>query len=99
MNLLLKCVSVEATKAFCLEVLGFEVTDSDEGACTVKKEGGTIIFSEENLWSGPPHCTGTSIVSRQRGTLLRGDKKQSARMLAPGDHALRHAGVCRQRLQ
>jgi uncharacterized glyoxalase superfamily protein PhnB len=59
MNLLLKCDSVGETKAFYSEILGFEVSDSAEGTCTVRKEGGTIIFSDADLWEGPPRCTGT----------------------------------------
>lgn len=59
MNLLLKCGRVEETKAFYSGILGFEVSDSAEGTCTVTKEGGTIIISDANLWQGPPHCTGT----------------------------------------
>ena len=59
MNLLLKCGRAEETKAFYSEILGFEVSDSAEGTCTVKKEGGTIVFSDANLWAGPPRCTGT----------------------------------------
>ena len=59
MNLLLKCGRVAETKAFYSEILGFKVSDSAEGTCTVQKEGGTIIFSDAALWAGPPHCTGT----------------------------------------
>lgn len=59
MNVLLKCGRVEETKAFYSEILGFEVSDSAEGTCTVKKEGGTLIFTDAELWAGPPHCTGT----------------------------------------
>lgn len=59
MNLLLKCHSVDDTKAFYSEILEFDVSDSAEGTCTVQMEGGTIIFPDANLWDGPPHCTGT----------------------------------------
>lgn len=59
LNLLLKCYSVEESKAFYSEILGFDVSDSAEGTCTVQKEGGSIIFSDANLWQGPPRCTGT----------------------------------------
>ena len=59
MSLLLKCGRVDETKAFYAEILGFEVSDSAEGTCTVQKEGGTIIFSDAKFWAGPPHCTGT----------------------------------------
>lgn len=59
MNLLLKCGNVDETKAFYSEILGFEVSDSADGTCTVRKEGGTMIFADADLWQGPPHCTGT----------------------------------------
>lgn len=59
MTILLKCGRVEETKAFYSEILGFEVSDSAEGTCTVQKEGGTIVFSDASLWTGSPHCTGT----------------------------------------
>jgi len=59
MNLLLKCFNVEETKAFYAEILRFEVSDGAEGTCTVQMEGGTIIFTDAELWEGPPRCTGT----------------------------------------
>ena len=59
MNLLLKCVSIDQTRAFYSEILGFDVSDSAEGTCTARKAGGTIMFADADLWQGPPHCTGT----------------------------------------
>lgn len=59
MNLLLKCADLEETKAFYAEILEFEVSASAERTCTVQKAGGTIIFTDEQLWEGHPHCTGT----------------------------------------
>jgi len=59
LKLLLKCGNIKETKAFYSELLEFDVSESDEGTCTVEKEGGTIIFTEEDLWSGYPKCTGT----------------------------------------
>ena len=59
LKLLLKCNNIEETKVFYAEILGFNVSDSAEGTCTVEKDGGAIIFTEENLWSGYPKCTGT----------------------------------------
>mgnify|MGYP002713303463 CR=1 FL=1 len=59
MQLLLKCHDVETTKSFYREILEFDVRDSANGTCTVEKEGGRIIFTQEDLWSGYPHCTGT----------------------------------------
>jgi predicted enzyme related to lactoylglutathione lyase len=58
-NLLLKCHDVATTKAFYKDILEFNVTDSANNTCTVEKEGGIIIFTEEELWSGYPKCTGT----------------------------------------
>ena len=58
-NLLLKCHDVEMTKSFYEEILEFSVRDSANNTCTVEKDGGTIIFTSEDLWSGYPKCTGT----------------------------------------
>jgi len=58
LKLLLKCGNIKETKAFYSELLEFDVSESNEGRCTVEKEGGTIIFTEEDLWSGP--CVSTS---------------------------------------
>ena len=58
-NLLLKCHDVETTKSFYEEILEFTVRDSANNTCTVEKDGGTIIFTSEDLWSGYPKCTGT----------------------------------------
>jgi len=58
-NLLLKCHDIETTKSFYKEILGFDVADSANNTCTVEKEGGSIIFTSEDLWSGYPKLTGT----------------------------------------
>ncbi|MCH9640059.1 MAG: bleomycin resistance family protein [Betaproteobacteria bacterium] len=58
-NLLLKCHDVKTTKSFYKQILDFEVSDSAKNTCTVEKEGGIIIFTSEDLWSGYPTCTGT----------------------------------------
>lgn len=58
-NLLLKCHDLETTKAFYREILNFEVFDSEQVTCTVKKDDCTIVFSAEELWAGNPKCTGT----------------------------------------
>ena len=47
------------TKSFYEEILEFKVSDSANNTCTVEKEGGIIIFTAEDLWSGHPKCTGT----------------------------------------
>lgn len=59
LNLLLKCHDIKITKSFYKEILEFNVSDSANNTCTIEKEGGTIIFTSENLWSGHPKYTGT----------------------------------------
>ncbi|MGI9319584.1 MAG: VOC family protein [bacterium] len=58
-NLLLKCHDVQTTKSFYEEILEFNVRDSANNTCTVEKEGGSIIFTSEELWAGYPKLTGT----------------------------------------
>lgn len=58
-NLLLKCHDVQITKSFYADILEFDVRDSADNTCTAEKEGGSIIFTSEELWSGFPKCTGT----------------------------------------
>ena len=59
MNLLMRCTDIGETRHFYSAVLGFEVADSAEGTCSVQKAGGTIIFTDQDLWFSPPKCTGT----------------------------------------
>jgi len=59
MNLLMRCTDVATTRTFYSEVLGFDVADGAEGTCSVQKAGGTIIFTDQDLWAAPPQCTGT----------------------------------------
>jgi len=58
-QLLLKCHDIETTKSFYEEILEFNVRDSANNTCTVEKEGGSIIFTANDLWAGHPKCTGT----------------------------------------
>ena len=58
-NLLLKCNDVPTTKTFYEEILEFNVSDSANETCTVEKDGGSLIFTSEELWSGYPNLTGT----------------------------------------
>ena len=58
-NLLLKCHDVQVTKSFYEEILGFDVRDSANNTCTVEKEGGSIIFTSQELWIGRSKCTWT----------------------------------------
>ena len=59
LKLLIKCYSIQETKAFYTGILGFNVSDSAQETCTVEKNGGTLLFTEKNLWHQPPKCTGT----------------------------------------
>jgi uncharacterized glyoxalase superfamily protein PhnB len=42
-----------------LEILDFNVIESDQDTCTVQKEDFILIFTSQDLWSGHPKCTGT----------------------------------------
>lgn len=59
MNLLLKCNSISATKAFYQEHLAFKVSNTAHGSCTVENEDGTIIFSDGEHLGNAPVCSGT----------------------------------------
>lgn len=59
MALLLKCRNLAETAHFYAGKLGFAVEDGAEGTCTVSRGDARIIFTEGDLWKGPPGCTGT----------------------------------------
>jgi hypothetical protein len=59
LSLLLKCANLVETRAFYSEILEFDVSDTAEETCTVRKSGASIIFTAVDLWKGHPHCTGT----------------------------------------
>ena len=59
MTLLLRCMNLEETKVFYRQILNFQVAATAEQPCTVRKGGGSILFTEEDLWGGESHCTGT----------------------------------------
>ena len=59
MNLLLKCHDVDTTLSFYRDILEFDVRKGADNTCTVEKEGGSIVFTAEDLWGGVPKCTGT----------------------------------------
>jgi catechol-2,3-dioxygenase len=61
MTILLRCHGIEETKSFYADILGFDVSDGEEGTCCAYMAGGTIIFSETDLRNDPPHCTGRFI--------------------------------------
>lgn len=54
-----RCTDLEETKAFYAEILDFEVADGPENTCTAQKASASTILTSEDLWGGPPHCTGT----------------------------------------
>jgi len=59
MNLLMKRNDLEETRSFYSSVLGFDVLDTIDGACSVQKAGGTIIFSTGDNLGSSPTMTGT----------------------------------------
>ena len=61
-GVLLRCTDLEATKSFYAEILEFAVADGPENTCTAQKADASIIFTSDDLWGGPPHCTGTIYV-------------------------------------
>lgn len=58
LTLLLRCNDLEETRNFYRSVLDFSVTDT-AGTLTVEKHGGRLIFTDQDLWQGPPACSGT----------------------------------------
>ena len=59
MTLLMKCNDIEETKYFYSKVLLFNVSDTAEGTCSVRKAGGTMIFSTGDNLGGSPGMSGT----------------------------------------
>lgn len=98
-NVLLKCHDLETTKSFYKEILGFEVKDTNEHTCTVKKEDCTIIFTSDELWSGYPKCTGTIYLFINDIDTYYESIKEKAIVLWPfTGHATRNKRVRDQRL-
>ena len=58
-SLMLRCLNRAKTRAFYTAVLGFDAVDSAEASLTVRKEGGSLMFTEADLWQAAPTCTGT----------------------------------------
>jgi len=58
-NILLRCLSIDETKRFYQQILGFHVEDTANHTCTARRDGGAIIFTEADLWRSEPRCTGT----------------------------------------
>ncbi len=56
--LLLRCNDIGETRRFYQSALGFNVVGGTEGL-TVEKNGGKLIFTEENLWHRQPALSGT----------------------------------------
>ena len=59
LTLLLRCNSIDETRAFYRSMLGFGVADTAEGTLTVEKAGARLIFTAQDLWNSPPTCSGT----------------------------------------
>ena len=59
MTPLLRCHDLTQTKRFYVEVLGFAAVDSADCTLTVEKQGGKLIFTQQDLWKSPPTCSGT----------------------------------------
>lgn len=59
LTLLLRCHDLAQTECFYVDVLGFTAVHSAEGTLTVEKQGGKLIFTQQDLWRSPPTCSGT----------------------------------------
>lgn len=59
LTLLLRCNSIDETRAFYRSVLGFGVADTAEGTLTVERAGAKVIFTRQDLWNSLPTCSGT----------------------------------------
>jgi predicted enzyme related to lactoylglutathione lyase len=59
MTPLLRCHDLTQTKRFYVEVLSFAAVDSADCTLTVEKQGGKLIFTQQDLWKSPPTCSGT----------------------------------------
>jgi len=56
---LLRCLDLAQTRAFYRDALGFTVADSADQTLTATFQGGTLLFTEADLWQRPPGCSGT----------------------------------------
>jgi catechol 2,3-dioxygenase-like lactoylglutathione lyase family enzyme len=59
MNLLVRCNDLAETRAYYRDCLGFDIAETAESTVTATKSGGTLIFTDRDLWKSPPHFTGT----------------------------------------
>jgi hypothetical protein len=50
---------VTQTECIYVDVFGSTAVDSADDTLTVEKQGGTLIFTQQNLWKSPPTCSGT----------------------------------------
>lgn len=58
-TLLLRCRDLAETARYYAEVLGFSVTRSAERTVTAQRFGGTMVFTEADLWNSGPAFSGT----------------------------------------
>jgi uncharacterized glyoxalase superfamily protein PhnB len=59
MTPLLRCHDRTQTERFYVDVLGFAAVDSEDDTLTVEKQGGKLIFTQQDLWKSAPTCSGT----------------------------------------
>lgn len=59
LTLLLRCNDLHDTREHYRDKLGFNVLDSQEGTLTVQLDDCRIVFTAQDLWAGPAHCSGT----------------------------------------
>lgn len=58
-TILLRCKDMAETRRFYRDVLGFPVRESAEDILTADILGGTLIFTESDLWKLAPAFSGT----------------------------------------
>lgn len=56
---LLRCRNLDETREFYCSVLGFQVSAAGVQPLTVEKQGGRLLFTEQDLWAQPTACSAT----------------------------------------
>jgi uncharacterized glyoxalase superfamily protein PhnB len=59
LTLLLRCSNLAQTREFYRTALGFDVTETAEGTVSTRLAGGTLIFTEQDLWETTPAVSAT----------------------------------------
>ncbi len=59
LSMLLRCNSLEQTRQYYTDVLGFAARATAEHTLTVELEDAGLIFTEQDLWHSAPACSGT----------------------------------------